>query len=1047
MLTEDEGLAIWNELIASDIDAALAKARWIRSGEIPPVEPWEGPPLITQETTLESRITGIGGVLTWSFSDRRFRHFATHIDMCRYVMSRAPAQRTFCERIYGNQRQKLRLDIDSKECNLNFDDLEAVLECIIAVMSKMFGQAAAREKIYFCDSTRAGKQSFHVIVDGFFVAETAISREFARQVIERLGGRAVAGCIDTTIYSAAASLRCAYCHKGAQTPDWTSGVKKLPPGIGILNSLVTYVDDCVELFPGVVPVNAPAREVLRGEIAPYVAIMLEKFPDHSYRDYRGGSINFNRVRAGTCHLSGREHTHDNTLFAVFSKLGLYARCRHCKGATRVCNMLAGDEAVQAPEAVPAKGRPKKIPIDVQREREARVLSLCSREYPPRKWRSADVLEYTGAMNQHSDYMEEYPDDVPTIHVRAAMGCGKTEALRRLISRTQPKSVLVISHRVSFTIDICAKLKYVSYQDITGTITPKDAPYVVVQCESLFRVEQERYELIVCDEIESIMSQMFAPTHRRGHACWITFERLLLYCDQLITMDGNLTQETVDIIGQIRDVRTVIVDNRAIPRKTMHKVTTNKSAMVAILLTLVGRGERVVVPTSSLSMAKKLEKMIRERYPDRRLMMYSSETPVEVREETLRDVNKSWVNYDVLIFTPTISAGPSFTEPHFNALIGFWYDTSCDVFTMMQMTWRARNIMGGTYYHYVSESGRGLPDTVEAVREHVSRSLDHACEYMTDPVVTMADGGRVVHQDTTRFNAWLYLTARRNYSQNHFLAMMIRELKGVGGTVAPLITSFEGNAENEVKVRRVMRGIGEGIKREEAEAVAAARELTAEEIEGIAAGRVVEKAALQKYYLRKCYDYRGEVTREIVEKYGDATVKMQYHARRNLREVHDEVFGNPGEALQILGRRFAAVMMENLESADGREVDSLRKLFDFNRDSICVRMLGVFGLRLGDARELPREEVLAALSPEGEGYKWMRANCRFICETFDVKVVALPAADDANFFKNMLDFINGKLKSRYGVGIKLTSKHSGLYRLEDALAKLFTDDFKIPEGKN
>lgn len=1006
---------------------------------IPATVQWEGRVLITAEISTEPPFDpNFRGMIAWSFANRKFKSFATHQDFCTYVLSVEPSYRTYCERIQSTQFQKLRLDIDSSDCILTAEDVSATINGVQEVMHEMFGEYPLSEHIYVCDSTRPGKQSLHIIVDRYFVSSNVIAREFARRVRDWLvanGSQNISDCIDMTIYNKVAGLRAAYNHKNNEL-----SVKKIPVGVAAINTLITFVDNCRLIEPRVAVSTVVLRDITYKNAEMYIAKILEMMPGHRFRNIRNGSINFDRCCASICHISGREHAHDNTLHASTFNGKLYARCRHCPGALLICDVV---EATIIANTIP-KIVTKKKPIEARKEVEERIRSICNREYQPRKLIAKSIKEYCGTMNEHGDYMDDYPDP-PTLHVRATMGCGKTEALRRHIAKINPKSVLVISHRVSFTIDICAKLGYTSYQTFEGDICAERTPFVVVQCESLHRITSTRFEMIICDEVESIIAQMFAPTHRRANMCWRIFESLLQFTDRLITMDGNLSQETIDVISMIREDRCEIVHNTWKPQIQRHKITTNKVAAVAVLMKLVGKGDRTVVPTSSIAMAKSLYKMITDKYPDKPVRMYNSETSAEEREATLRDVNKSWRECSVLIYTPTISSGISFTLNHFESFVSFWFDSSCDVFTAMQMSRRARHISSGVYYHCVCETGHKLPDTVDSLKEYVSSSLKHAFEYMEDPDASINADGRLVFEDTPRFRAWLNIHVRRNYSQTHFLESLVRELKLIGGVVEPLITSFENNIGVEKAMREQLCAIGEDIRKEDSEAVAAATELSAAEIEDLSRGiPIKDRAAVQKYYFRKCYDYKGVVTPELVRIYGDNTTKTQYHVRRNLREVVDEVFNNPESAVTILGKRFCNNMIRDFARADGSEVDNLRRLFDFNRDSICVKILNILGLRLGDKKTLTKEELSRLLSPESVGYKWLEANCKLICETFGTKIVRLPSVKDANYLRSILDFINGKLKSRCGVSIKLTSKHSTEYHLEDSFAKMFNESYEIPE---
>jgi hypothetical protein len=114
------------------------------------------------------------------------------------------------------------------------------------------------------------------------------------------------------------------------------------------------------------------------------------------------------------------------------------------------------------------------------------------------------------------FMKEYPDEVPTMIVKGQKGQGKTHQLVEYIKKHNPKRVVFVSFRRSFSKELLKRLKPLGFKDyrgITGGIKD-EIERVIIQVESLNRLHwKEKADLVVFDEIESIRSQLFSPTVR------------------------------------------------------------------------------------------------------------------------------------------------------------------------------------------------------------------------------------------------------------------------------------------------------------------------------------------------------------------------------------------------------------------------------------------------------------------------------------------------------------------------------------------------------
>jgi PHD/YefM family antitoxin component YafN of YafNO toxin-antitoxin module len=115
-----------------------------------------------------------------------------------------------------------------------------------------------------------------------------------------------------------------------------------------------------------------------------------------------------------------------------------------------------------------------------------------------------------------------------------------------------------------------------------------------------------------------------------------------------------------------------------------------------LVRKLDEGKRIAVFTNSLADSRTIEELVSNTTANYK--SYSSEKPVEsVKRKHFADVNKYWSKYDVIICTPTVSAGLSFEKEHFDCVFGYFVSDSCNAETCQQMLGRVRNVGDGVIY--------------------------------------------------------------------------------------------------------------------------------------------------------------------------------------------------------------------------------------------------------------------------------------------------------------------------------------------------------------
>lgn len=148
-----------------------------------------------------------------------------------------------------------------------------------------------------------------------------------------------------------------------------------------------------------------------------------------------------------------------------------------------------------------------------------------------------------------------------------------------------------------------------------------------------------------------------------------------------------------------------------------------------------------------------------------------------------------MGHDVLIYTPTILAGVSFTEKWYDACICFWYDTTCTVGSCLQMMRCVCNIASGIYIHSVCASGNTLSDTVTIVKEFIEAKYDNIRTKYIPVAGEIQLDGRITYAAGVNYDAFCGYLANVNASRNSFLELLVNELKLMGCKLEAFVVVF------------------------------------------------------------------------------------------------------------------------------------------------------------------------------------------------------------------------------------------------------------------
>lgn len=319
----------------------------------------------------------------------------------------------------------------------------------------------------------------------------------------------------------------------------------------------------------------------------------------------------------------------------------------------------------------------------------------------------------------SEIMKDYPTD-PLVAVRAGMGVGKTKALLRLAAKefTKTTKALIVTHSRSLASKMHAEFEehgFVHYHSCYGAIL--DAK-VVVCMDSIHRVSTGDFDFVFLDEAVSLFLHLNSPLMGTKTALISSaFELAIINAKHVYfldaCMDHTFGKSIVDYFAEKKGIDAYWIRNtyvRDTNRRMMVDLLSGQESNVLTcgnqlsraagkVLSLLEAGKNVVVCSSSKAVTIRLENFVKQARPGTTMLVYNSDT-----NESLAGVEESWAKVQLLVYSPTVTAGVSFEGEHFDALVAVVNNSrhSPTVDMTMQQLFRVRRLRSGEMHVYVHE---------------------------------------------------------------------------------------------------------------------------------------------------------------------------------------------------------------------------------------------------------------------------------------------------------------------------------------------------------
>nr|BCY04536.1 Ribonucleoside-diphosphate reductase large subunit [Abalone asfa-like virus] len=805
-----------------------------------------------------------------------------------YIYQNTPTPRFYHEVIFGDRPQRLKFDLDFlptqviDPCTL----LKNFIQNLTLEFMTTYQQKLDPQTILVYDSSgetahQTYKYSFHIVLSESVVQTNQESKSFTQRVVRRLDN--YSKYIDLNVNKKIQNFRLYRSSKGYR-------IKKF--NIELCTKLEVCVTESkyqvlIQFYPDFETTNIITKSIAEVEddilhinnivddeninlllIIPKIAKAAEH---HRLIKILGGLLIFKRLSPSHCTLCCRVHDNDNTLLLLVTKEYVIERCRHSNSPGVILHKF------DIPEG------------DQEKWLERAIENVKTKKYQTNKF---DELPNKFIYN--SELLPEFTL-APTIVIKSQMGTGKTKKLRIILEKyisENPEAIIIfLSFRQTFSIMIHSIFPdFKLYNKIKGAIDLTISPRLIIQVESLHRIflpdSPEKVSVLILDEAESVLNQFNSSLHRNLSYSFAIFEWMIKTSKYCICMDANISNRTYNILDKLRPDHQITYHNNLFTKviKDKYFITTKLRTWVFHLFSGIKIGQKVILAINSLSDAEKIYGFVCDQFPQKKVSIYTSKSTPSVKEH-LRDVHKYW-KVDVLIYTPTVSAGISFEAEHFDIVYGYFTDKSCDVETCRQMLSRVRNIKTQTYIIFIRAQKNNLPVKIEDISRFVHKSREVLYNL---PVTIDNDTGEVVPYKTPYLTVWLENTRIKHLSHNNFLTRFLDQVASVGCELADLTSITEDIVDIDF-IHNLYTISLNRVSSEKCRALASAPDINYEDYYLINSKistndpsiTVQDLLIVEKYNLRQVYEWFDyEITPEFVENFYGQDIKYIFN---NLKKI-------------------------------------------------------------------------------------------------------------------------------------------------------------------
>jgi len=303
------------------------------------------------------------------------------------------------------------------------------------------------------------------------------------------------------------------------------------------------------------------------------------------------------------------------------------------------------------------------------------------------------------------------DNIKSLNIKSQYGSGKTQLIKSILDKYKPERVLWVSYRQTLTDNIEYEFKEYNFKSYLNKDYNGDRQ--IIQLESLpilrqfnFLDESEEegagifeipaYDIIIIDEIESILNHFSASTFKHGTSkdIYNYLYDIITTSKKLLTLDGDINERALSYISNFGNMLNI---NNKYNTNTRHfNIIQDEPLFLKKLYDDIATAKKDNKKIGICSMSKtetiKYTKLINDNFNNEMKILTINADSNDSDKKLLKDIQTEILKYDVFIYSPTVEAGVNINNKGiFNKLYCIICGCSTSPRAFLQMTARIRNL--------------------------------------------------------------------------------------------------------------------------------------------------------------------------------------------------------------------------------------------------------------------------------------------------------------------------------------------------------------------
>lgn len=321
----------------------------------------------------------------------------------------------------------------------------------------------------------------------------------------------------------------------------------------------------------------------------------------------------------------------------------------------------------------------------------KIVCILSKFYP-NIVKNSDLLNFKKLFNIQTKKIDKLENDTLSrvsgkfVILNTGMGSGKTYQTIKYLKESSKYDdsdfiwmtpIIALAQNTKFRLEEDG-VDCHYYQDTKKGDLAKHKNLIVC-INSLYKISDRKYNIVVIDEIETLLNKWFNNDTfdklNNKAECWERFTQIIKQADKVILLDAFTSKITVEFIQSFNpytnnDLPTIISLNNEKSNREVN-ILYNKVEWMNNIINDLNDGKKLFIfypykDGNSSNISMKTLKNILQQITKKKGQMYNAQVDDNNLKE-LKDVNKNWTNYDFVLTNSKITVGINYELKDFDTV--------------------------------------------------------------------------------------------------------------------------------------------------------------------------------------------------------------------------------------------------------------------------------------------------------------------------------------------------------------------------------------------